>query len=115
MSENESEKPWPAGLDLGRLAELLQAARDEVVRAGQTTPSPMVTDTDGARAAAIHVTLSTMAEVAKSWAENCAQNDADMQRRDSKPAEDQQFVLGDIITMINDTAANLGVPHRWSQ
>lgn len=53
--------------------------------------------------------LAAMVRAAKDWAEGSAENDEAMGRRDRKPAGEQEFVLVDILNMINDAAREVGV------
>lgn len=103
-------------LDLGKLADQLQQMRDQVVRAQAGTaavfgPRQHIEDV---REAAMHAALSRVVDEARGWAEGCAQNQIDMDVRDWKPADKQEFVLADIIRIVNDAAKSIGIPHRWS-
>lgn len=53
--------------------------------------------------------LAAMVRAAKGWAEGSAENDEAMGRRDRKPAGEQEFVLADILNMIDDAAREVGV------
>jgi hypothetical protein len=50
-----------------------------------------------------------MQEMAKGWAEQCAEEDKAREKLDPKSAHEQEFRLSDILTMINDAAREVGV------
>ena len=53
--------------------------------------------------------LEAMREMAKGWAQGSAENDMSAKRYDRKSADEQEFVLSDILAMINDAAREVGV------
>lgn len=58
--------------------------------------------------------LAAMERVAKGWADGAAQNEIDMGRRDRKPSDRQEFVLADILRMLDDAAREVGVSPVYS-
>ena len=81
-------------------AEALEAATREAFADGQRR---------GAEKA-----LAAMAGQAKGWAEGSAENQQAMGSRDARPAHEQEFMLADILRMVDDAAREAGVAPIYS-
>jgi hypothetical protein len=100
-----------ANLNLSTLFDAAQDAQDartEKLTATATVERTSTTAEADKMAGAVKA-LAAMREMAKGWAEGAAQNEIDLGRRDRKPTDEQEFVLADILTMINDAARKVGV------
>jgi hypothetical protein len=57
--------------------------------------------------------LAAMARAVQGWAEGSHENQVSMGHRDVKLVPDQEFVLADILNMINDAAREVGVAPNY--
>jgi hypothetical protein len=87
-----------------------EAARTERLAA----PAPeSLGDIMTARLNGANLALAAMARAAQGWAEGSAENEVSMGHRDRKPADEQPFVVADILNMINDAAREVGVAPEY--
>jgi hypothetical protein len=92
-----------------------EAARTERLaeKKATETPEAELGDITTARLAGAVAALAAMARATKGWAEGSAENEEALGRRDRKPADEQPFVLADILNMINDAAREVGVAPEY--
>lgn len=98
------------------MIEALGQIRDEMLRQQAMTAISQKANTERTSvtaeadklAGAVNA-LAAMARAAKGWADGSAENDGSMGRWDCKPSDEQEFVLADILNMIDEAAREVGV------
>lgn len=108
VAQVEHELAW--GFANLNMSQVINAAADaDRARAEKVVPvdrddTPMTNRKTGAVEA-----LAGVAQAAKGWAEGTHQNQVSMGHRDVKNPDEQEFVLADILNMVDDAARQVGV------
>jgi hypothetical protein len=91
-----------------KLDSTIEAASDAEAAWIEKRAAEKVTGDPDSQAGRI-LALAAMARAAQGWAEGSHENQVASDHRDVKPVPDQEFVLADILNMINDAAREVGV------
>jgi len=105
----------------GHLDSLIDAAAEAEAARIETlaevkaiTNAPSLTREADKLAGAVNA-LAALERAAKGWADGAAENDEARGVRDRKPSDQQEFVLADILNMIDDAAREVGVEPVYSE
>lgn len=103
-----NEMTW--GVANANLSNVIDAADSaDQVRASKDRAEKDDTPVTNQKTGAVNA-LAAMARAVQGWAEGSEENDRALGgRRDFQPADEQPFVLADILNMINDAAREVGV------
>jgi hypothetical protein len=91
-------------IDAADSADQMRNDKEKAEQEARRDDTPVTNQKTGAVNA-----LAAMQRAVKGWAEGAVDNEIAMDRRDIKPADEQPFVLADILNMINDAAREVGV------